>query len=247
MLRRLFVLAAILSSLLTVAPALAQSVPACHFQLGFATLAALVPQQAGQCVDNEAHNPVNGDALQHTTNGLMAWRKLDNWTAFTNGYMTWINGPNGVQSRLNGQRFSWEANPDGLPLVGGSAPAVAPLAPTPTPAPSIGTRMQSSIGTTVDWKTYENNVPFHAVVTDAFLSHVIPATYYSFGGQQSAALAAPGNGVFAIFILTVTNTGSISDNFFQIGLAVRDGQGRTFTVPVHGGPGSREGMGWPCC
>ncbi len=26
----------------------------------------------------------------------MAWRKADNWTAFTNGYKTWLNGPNGL-------------------------------------------------------------------------------------------------------------------------------------------------------
>gem|GEM_PF-5407746 len=207
----------------------AQAASACHFQLGFATLAALIPQQSGQCTDNEARNPVNGDALQHSTNGLLVWRKLDNWTAYTNGFMTWINGPAGVQSRLNGQRFSWEANPDGLPSVGGSAPPVAPIAPAPTPAPSIGTRMQSSIGTTGDWKTFFGGVPFHAVVTDAFRTTIIPATDYSFGGQQSAALAAPGNGVFAVFILTVTNVGTVSSDFFDIDLAVRDRQGRTFT------------------
>jgi len=38
----------------------------------------------------------------------MAWRKADNWTAFTNGAMTWINGPVGVQSRPNDLRFDWE-------------------------------------------------------------------------------------------------------------------------------------------
>jgi len=69
----------------------------------------------GGCLDNQAFAG-NGDAQQHTTNGLMAWRKADNWTAFTNGYWTWINGPNGLAKGLNTQRFSWEANPDGLPL-----------------------------------------------------------------------------------------------------------------------------------
>jgi len=48
----------------------------------------------------------------------MAWRKADNWTAFTNGYLTWINGPTGLVNRLNTDRFSWEApailtNPEG--------------------------------------------------------------------------------------------------------------------------------------
>lgn len=89
----------------------------CRFVLGFATLAGDLPQQVGQCVDEEGHNPANGDALQHTSGGLLVWRKLDNWTAFTDGYRTWINGPNGVAERLNTQRFAWEANPHRLPVV----------------------------------------------------------------------------------------------------------------------------------
>ena len=40
----------------------------------------------------------------------MAWRKADNWTAFTDGYRTWINGPNGLVMRLNTERFVWEAD-----------------------------------------------------------------------------------------------------------------------------------------
>jgi hypothetical protein len=44
-------------------------------------------------------------------NGLLLWRKLDNWTAFTDGVRWWVNGPLGLQQRLNDQRFSWEANP----------------------------------------------------------------------------------------------------------------------------------------
>ena len=78
------------------------------FKLGFATLAALIPDVVGQPLENERHNPENGDALQQTTTGLMVWRKADNWTAFTNGYMTWINGPFGLQQRLNSERFDWE-------------------------------------------------------------------------------------------------------------------------------------------
>jgi len=79
----------------------------------------------GNCLEDEGHTPQNGDGLQHTTNGLLVWRKADNWTAFTNGYWTWINGPNGLVQRLNTQRFPWEANPDGLPLVAGSQAALS--------------------------------------------------------------------------------------------------------------------------
>lgn len=89
----------------------------CHFILGFATFASLIPDRVGTCLDYEGHNPTNGDALQHTTGGLLVWRRADNWTAFTDGYHTWINGPNGLQERLNAQRFSWEANPGNLPVI----------------------------------------------------------------------------------------------------------------------------------
>ena len=89
----------------------------CTFVLGFQTVAARIPQTVGTCSDDEQHNPVSGDALQLTTRGLLVWRKADNWTAFTDGYHTWVNGPAGLQERLNTQRFSFEANPGGLPLV----------------------------------------------------------------------------------------------------------------------------------
>jgi uncharacterized protein YkwD len=62
----------------------------------------------GDCTSNQAF-AANGDAQQTSSHGLLAWRKADNWTAFTDGYRTWINGPNGLQTRLNTERFSWEA------------------------------------------------------------------------------------------------------------------------------------------
>ena len=36
---------------------------------------------------------------------FLVWRKADNWTAFTDGYRTWINGPSGLQVRLNTEHF----------------------------------------------------------------------------------------------------------------------------------------------
>jgi hypothetical protein len=79
------------------------------FNLGFATLASIIPNIAGQPLENERHNALNGDSLQQTTTGLMVWRKADNWTAFTNGSRTWVNGPFGVMERSNEARFDWEA------------------------------------------------------------------------------------------------------------------------------------------
>src|ERR1700704_5710941 len=89
----------------------------CHFALGFAQLHDLIPTLVGECVDDEVHDPTTGDALQRTTNGLLVWRKADNWTAFTDGSQSWVNGPLGLQQRSNDQRFWWEANPDGLSIV----------------------------------------------------------------------------------------------------------------------------------
>ncbi|MGI8916518.1 MAG: hypothetical protein ACR2JY_22560 [Chloroflexota bacterium] len=106
-----------------------------HFVLGFAHMQAMLPLQVGQCLDNEQHNPANGDAIQHTTGGLLVWRKSDNFTAFTDGAWTWVNGPKGMEYRPNSERFSWEANPDHLPLAPDRYGGV--LHPEPAPSPTL--------------------------------------------------------------------------------------------------------------
>jgi hypothetical protein len=88
----------------------------CQFVLGFRALHDRVPKQVGDCLDDEQHNPVDGDGVQHTTSGLLVWRKVDNVVAFTNGYHTWLLGPTGLVVRLNTERCPWEANPAGLPV-----------------------------------------------------------------------------------------------------------------------------------
>ncbi|MGI8422985.1 MAG: S1C family serine protease [Chloroflexota bacterium] len=105
---RVFVIVGILLALAP-GPALAQQ--QCVFQMGFANLRQSAGAQVvGECLANERFNVANGNAEQPTTSGLMVWRKADNWTAFTNGYETWINGPAGLQSRLNKDRFEWESD-----------------------------------------------------------------------------------------------------------------------------------------
>src|SRR5689334_12173841 len=52
----------------------AQTGAACRFQLGFATLHDALPSIVGDCLDGEMYAS-NGDSLQHTTGGLLAWRK----------------------------------------------------------------------------------------------------------------------------------------------------------------------------
>ncbi len=102
---RLVLLIAMVSLAFSALPALAQD---CTFQLGFNTLRDLIPDVVGDCLDNEQHNPATGITRQTTTNGQLTWRKADNWTAFTDGLRTWINGPEGLQQRLNSEQFPWE-------------------------------------------------------------------------------------------------------------------------------------------
>lgn len=117
---RLVLLPALLLALALLAlPAAPVGAANCTFVLGFKTLHDLIPGVVGNCVTDEYHDGV-GNGYQQTANGLMQWRKSDNWTAFTNGYQTWVNGPFGVRQRLNTQRFAWEANREGLPVVPGS-------------------------------------------------------------------------------------------------------------------------------
>jgi len=80
----------------------------CEFVLGFATLRDLIGHEiVGECLEDQRY-AANGNSEQQTTGGLLVWRKADNWTAFTDGYRTWINGPNGLEQRLNTELLPWE-------------------------------------------------------------------------------------------------------------------------------------------
>jgi hypothetical protein len=119
---------------------------ACQFVLGFATVWAQLPAQVGQCLENQQTNVQNGDAFQRATGGLLVWRKADNWTAFTDGFRTWVNGPRGLQQRLNTQRYAWEgdAGAPGTTLIADVPPPAPPAPPAPVrppvapPAPVTG-------------------------------------------------------------------------------------------------------------
>src|SRR5689334_10997589 len=95
LLQRILPLALTLSILLNAAPfgaAPAAAQAGCQFKLGFATLRSMIGAAVvGSCLEDEHFNPANGNAEQRTANGLMVWRKADNWTAFTNGSTTWLN------------------------------------------------------------------------------------------------------------------------------------------------------------
>lgn len=83
----------------------------CTFKLGFKALGDQIPEIVGRCLEDERFNLENGNAEQRTSGGLLVWRKADNWTAFTDGHTTWINGPDGLADRPNaGPLFPWEAS-----------------------------------------------------------------------------------------------------------------------------------------
>ena len=143
----------------TVALAEAQTTP-CHFQLGFQTLHDALPDTVGQCVENEHYNAI-GDSNQLTSGGLLAWRKADNWTAFTDGYRTWVNGPNGIQQRLNTERYPWEHDlqPTTTPVPGGTtADSASPVPTAPPSVPSVpsdtaSTPLPTGLGSTASSAT----------------------------------------------------------------------------------------------
>src|SRR4051812_39509045 len=109
-----------LALLLVLVPALlrppASSAADCTFSGGFQALHDLIPDVVGDCTAPEQDDPDSGDATQPTTNGLLVYHQADNWTAFTDGATTWLNGPYGLQSRPNDQAFDWET----------AAPAASP-------------------------------------------------------------------------------------------------------------------------
>jgi hypothetical protein len=79
----------------------------CTYQFGFATLFDAVPDTIGACTSDLQYT-ANGDATQYSEHGMLKWRKADNWTSFTDGYRTWVLTSQGVQTRLNSERFGWE-------------------------------------------------------------------------------------------------------------------------------------------
>ena len=135
---RLLVVILVILGLGRVTPAIAQQ-PSCRFVLGFAALRDSVgPSKVGNCLEDEHFNLENGNAEQRTSGGLLVWRKIDNFTAFTDGGTTWVNGPNGLQSRPNAERFSWERDPV-QPGAGPSAGATPGPTSTASTAPPTAT------------------------------------------------------------------------------------------------------------
>lgn len=83
-----------------------------------AAACALIPQAAGlerslerRTIGACTASPitaVNGDTIQPTTTGLLVVRRSDGRAVFTDGLRSWIDGPSGIQWRLNSDHFDWE-------------------------------------------------------------------------------------------------------------------------------------------
>jgi len=126
--RRAVALVAVAGLLAAVPPAAAAPLAApCQLTGGFKTLGELVPE-VGQCLEDAHVEPATGNTLQRTTGGLLVWRPVGNWTGFTDGAHTWVNGWFGLQQRSANERFDWEdalvPTPAAGPAAGGCPPAV---------------------------------------------------------------------------------------------------------------------------
>ena len=96
---------------------------ACEVSATFVDLYREVgPAIIGECQADE-QQAETGDRSQPTTHGVLVWRSGDRRVVFTNGFETWLHGPNGLVKRLNTDRFAWESDPAPAPVV-----AVAPTA-----------------------------------------------------------------------------------------------------------------------
>ena len=194
------------------APVRAQAA-SCQFVLGFLALQQMIPNIVGPCLDNVSYD-AEGNGVQHTIAhtgalGLLVWRKSDNFTAFTDGFRTWVNGPFGLQTRLNSQRFFWEFNPERLPII--PTPVAGDRCHTAQLSLSVDS-MEGAAGSIFATFRFTNNAPTSctffgfpgAQQLDQFNSP-LPTNVVRGGGQLSnqpgpSLVTVPGGGS-AIFVM----------------------------------------------
>jgi hypothetical protein len=141
----------------------------CSFQLGFAEFHSAAPELVGECVTAEQPEPATGNSTQHTTKGLLVWRRADGLIAFTDGHRSWVRGPDGaIRARLNDERFAYEAAPAGSqlrvvpagpPIGAGAPPTAAESAATPAPTTAAGGIRDGThlVGSDIQPGTYRSN------------------------------------------------------------------------------------------
>src|SRR5437867_7427130 len=106
--RLVFSLCTLAPSLFIAAPMIHADDVHCSFTMGFADIAAMMPNEVGACL-TPPEGLGTGDVAQQTTRGQPLWTKGDNVPRFIEGATTWLLGPFRLQQRATDQRLSWEA------------------------------------------------------------------------------------------------------------------------------------------
>jgi len=163
------ILAAILISVVPLRASAQQVARSCQFIRDFKRLHDLAPETIGNCISRRLFQP-NGDVLQYTANGVIVRRKADNWTAFTDGRQTFINGPRGLVSRPNGERFPWEhsAEPSPRPEAPEGTVRLGPASAYPNSALTPGA---------TDPRVKQRNVK-RTICSDDYLAKARPSDSY---------------------------------------------------------------------
>jgi hypothetical protein len=103
----------------------------------------------GECSGNPSETST-GDLTQTTTRGVLVHRIADGVTAFTDDTTTWLDGPEGLQSRANADRLAWEP-PVETPVASQPAPPVTsnmPPASATKLTPALKTRCSDIVAST---------------------------------------------------------------------------------------------------
>jgi zinc/manganese transport system substrate-binding protein len=115
----------LVAALLATVVACAPTARSCRFSGQFAQLANQIPDEVGVCQGAEVAVVELGETLQPTSTGQMVLRSVDGTVSFSDATQTYVLDPSGqVQTRGLHERFPWEFNGDGYPLVGQPAPPV---------------------------------------------------------------------------------------------------------------------------
>ncbi len=97
----------------------------CRYSGQFAQLASQIPDVVGACQGPPVTVVEMGTTVQPTSTGQLEARSVDGVVAFSDASRAYVQDPSGqVQQRGLRERFAWEFNGDGFPLVGELGPPV---------------------------------------------------------------------------------------------------------------------------
>ena len=113
--------------LLALIPTTVLAVQSCALAPAFEPLRdAVGVESMGECSSDAVE--VAGELTQQTTRGVLVRRAVDGVATFTDETTTWLDGPEGIESRAKNDRLSWEP-PVETPLVGQPVPPSIPAIP----------------------------------------------------------------------------------------------------------------------